>query len=45
MKRRKDREYETTIINTKRFENSALPYMTKLLNEDEERKRNMTKFN
>ena len=45
MKRRNDRKYETRKINTKRFENSALPYMTKLLNEDEERKRNMTKFN
>ena len=44
MKRRNDRKYETRKINTKRFENSALPYMTKLLNEDEERKRKMTKF-
>ena len=39
MERRNYRKYKTKRINTKRFECSALPYMTKLLNEDEERKR------
>ena len=37
MERRNYRKYKTKHINTKRFECSALPYMTKLLNEDEER--------
>ena len=39
MEMRNYRKYKTKHINTKRFECSALPYMTKLLNEDEERKR------
>ena len=37
MKRRNVRKYETRKINTKRLENSALPFMTKLLNEYEEK--------
>ena len=44
MKRRNKRKYEEKKINTKRFASSALPYMTKLLNEDEEEKRKMLKI-
>ena len=43
MKKRNSRKYETKQINTKRFERSALPYMTNLLNKHEEEKRKMMK--
>ena len=43
LKERNIRKYETKQINTKRFESSALPYMTNLLNKDEENKRKMMK--
>ena len=43
MKRRNPMKYEEKKINTKRFASSALPYMTKLLNEEEEKKRKIMK--
>ena len=39
--KRNIRKYETKQINTKRFAILALPYMTNLLNKDEEEKRKM----
>ena len=41
MKKRNIRKYETKQIKTKRFARSDLPYMTNLLNKDEEEKRKM----
>ena len=41
MEKRKNRKFETKKINTKRYASSALPYMIKLLNIDEENKRKM----
>ena len=41
MKKRNIRKYETKQIKTKRYASSALPYMTNLLNEDEEKKTKM----
>ena len=39
MKTRKKRKFQTKQINSKRYEKSALPFMTKMLNSEEERKR------
>ena len=39
MKRQNPMKYEEKKITTKRFASSALPYMTKLLNEEEEKKK------
>ena len=39
MDKRKNRKFETKQINTKRYASSALPYLTKLLNIDEENNR------
>ena len=41
MKKRNIRKYETKQIKTKRYASSALPYMTNLLNKDEEKKTKM----
>ena len=41
MDKRKNRKFETKQINTKRYASSALPYLTKLLNIDEENNRKM----
>ena len=38
MKKRNKRKYQTRKIKTKRLENSAIPYMTKLLNIEESKK-------
>ena len=38
MKKRNKRKYQTRKIRTKRLENSAIPYMTKLLNIEESKK-------
>ena len=35
MEKRKKRKYETRKMRTKRFEKSAIPYMTNLLNNEE----------
>ena len=39
MKIRNIRKFQTKRINTKRYEKSALPFMTKMLNSEEDRKR------
>ena len=39
MDKRNDRKFETKQINTKRYANSALPYLRKLLNIDEDNNR------
>ena len=39
MKIRNIRKFQTKRINSKRYEKSALPFMTKLLNSEEDRKR------
>ena len=41
MKKRNIRKYETKQIKTKRYARSALPYMTNLLNKNEEEKMKM----
>ena len=38
MKKRNQRKYQTRKIKTKRLENSAIPYMTKLVNIEESKK-------
>ena len=42
MKKRNERKFQSKIINSKRYEKSALPFMTKLLNHEEELKRKIS---
>ena len=44
MKLRKNEKYFTRIARTKRLKNSAIPYMTNLLNKDNERKETLLKI-
>ena len=39
MKKRRQEIYKIKKPNTKRYKNSAIPYMTKLLNVDDEKRR------
>ena len=41
MKMRKQKFYEEKNIRTKRYQKSAIPYLTKLLNTDNEEKKEM----
>ena len=43
MKKRNIRKYETRKIRTSRFQGSAIPYMTKLLNDEESNRRKIIK--
>ena len=43
MKKRNIRKYETRKIKTSRFQGSAIPYMTKLLNDEESNRRKIIK--
>ena len=43
MKKRNARKFQTKQINSKRYEKSALPFMTKLLNNEEDMKRKISR--
>ena len=42
MKKRNERKFQSKQINLKRYEKSALPFMTKLLNNEEEIRRKIS---
>ena len=44
IKRRKTKVFKTKLIKTKRYKNSAIPYMVNLLNNEDEKKKKILKF-